>query len=143
MRCHCEQTNDHLMSAWQSTDISNDKTDFHDTQNEVVSRNDGKLNTLQPKITGTCHSENVENQNVNSVDFQVVQNLKEEKNKKSQQSCCPPELVSASFDYYLNQTLKQVQGDSPLGALHSNVINKNDVSTYFDKIDFDKLPNSL
>ena len=48
------------------------------------------------QIIPSCHSENLENQNNNSVDFQVVQNLREEKSKKSQQACCPPELVSES-----------------------------------------------
>ena len=40
MRCHCEQTNDHLMSARQSTDICQDTPDCHGTQNVVVPRND-------------------------------------------------------------------------------------------------------
>ena len=42
MRCHCEQVNDNLGLARQSRDISSDTLDCHDTQNEVVSRNDGE-----------------------------------------------------------------------------------------------------
>ena len=40
--CHCEQTNNHLMSARQSTARSSDTLDCRGTQNVVVPRNDGE-----------------------------------------------------------------------------------------------------
>ena len=44
VRCHCEQTNDHLMSARQSKDISNDKMDCHaDIEMSSSARNDRAL----------------------------------------------------------------------------------------------------
>ena len=77
--CHCEQTNDHLMSAWQSTDIINDTLDCRDTQNEVVSR-----------------------------------------------------LRFPKFQFRENWVLAEY-----------NDRESNAVSTYFDQIDFDKLPNAF
>ena len=109
------------------------------------------------QIIPSCHSENLENQNNNLVDFQVVQNLKEERSKKVNK-CCHTELVSLS-DVQEEKMLKHacindetenkninytaVQHDRPISALQPNLINKTDVSTYFDKIDFCKLPNSF
>ena len=46
MRCHCEQVNDNSGLARQSTDICQDTPDCHDTQKEVVSRNDRESNAL-------------------------------------------------------------------------------------------------
>ena len=70
------------------------------------------------QIIHSCHSENLENQNDNLVDFQVIQNLK----KKSQKEEMP----------------KQVRHDSPLGVLQPTPTNTNhypifkqfDVKTY-------------
>ena len=108
------------------------------------------------QVIPSCHSENLENQNVNSVDFQVVQNLKEEKSKKSQQALCHNELVSGS-DINNNQKMLKhaciddniqskkinytaVQHDRPLIDF---VPKSNDVSTYFDLINWDKLPSAF
>ena len=156
VRCHCEQKNDHLMSAWQSTLKSEHTMDCRaDNKMPPSARNDGEFNALQPKITGACHSENVENQNVNSVDFQVVQNLKEEKNKKSQQACCHNGLISVSAiqnkkmlkhacinDEIQNEKINYtaVQHDSP--TIDFN-LKSTDVSTYFNRINWDKLPNAF
>ena len=108
------------------------------------------------QIIGACHSENLENQNDNLVDFQVVQNLKEEKNKKSQQALCHNELVSGS-DINNNQKMLKhactndkteneninrtaVQHDIPLIDF---IPKSTDVSTYFDRINWDKFPNAF
>ena len=40
MRCHCEQVNDNLGLAWQSTDRSNDTLDCHVAQIAAAPRND-------------------------------------------------------------------------------------------------------
>ena len=100
----------------------NDKTG-NENINHTAVQHDSQLGALKPKIAGACHSENLENQNNNSVDFQVVQNLKKESKDE--------------------KTLKRVQCDTTLDALQPDFINKNDVSGYFDRIDFDKLPNNF
>ena len=46
IRCHCEQANNHLMSAWQSTNRCNDTPDCRGTQNVVVPNNDGKIEDI-------------------------------------------------------------------------------------------------
>ena len=86
----------------------------------------------------------------------VLQVIPENTNEYSQPAWCPPELVSGA-DLNNNQKMLKhacidddiqskkinrtaVQHDRLLGALQPNFY---DVSNYFDKIEFDKLPNSF
>ena len=46
VHCHCEQVNDNSGLARQSKDICQNTPDCHDTQNEVVSRNDRESNAV-------------------------------------------------------------------------------------------------
>ena len=137
------------------TPLMRDCTDKVKVRNYVEARIGSEYLKPVLQIIGTCHSENLESQNGNSVDFQAVQNLKEEKSKKSQQACCHPELVSGSDiqnkkmlkhacinDEIQNEKINKtaVQHDRPISALHTNF---DDVSTYFDRINWDKLPSAF
>ena len=115
------------------TDLMRDCTDKVKVRDYVRERiGEEYLKPVLQKI-GACHFENLENQNGNSVDFQVDQNLKDAKSPKEKMlkhACIIHEIQNKKF----NKTA--VQHDRPISALHFNF---DDVSTYFDKIDFDKL----
>ena len=97
------------------TDLMRDCTDKVKVRDYVKEKIGEEYLKPVLQIIGACHSENLENQNVNSVDFQVVQNLTKLQEEKM---------------------LIQVQHDSPTIDFHL-------VSTYFDRINWDKLPNSF
>ena len=118
------------------TPLMRDCTDKVKVRDYVKEKIGGEYLKPVLQVIPSCHSENLENQNGNSVDFQVVQNLKKElKEEKMLKHAC---INDKTENKKINHTA--VQHDRPL----INFITKStDVSTYFDRINWDKLPNAF
>ena len=117
------------------TDLMRDCTDKVKVRDYVKEKIGEEYLKPVLQIIPSCHSENLENPNGNSVDFQVVQNLintKSKEEKMLKHACINAEIQNEK----INKTAVQ----------HDNLpvdFTSKPTDVYFDRINWNKLPNSF
>ena len=133
MHCHCEQVHDNLGLAKQSTGNNNNTMDCRVAQNDVAPRNDRALCALPPDL---MNKNDVSTYFLKSA-LQIIPN--ESQDTMTMHCHCEQTNDHLMSAWQSNEKSEHTINKMPQSSRNYGKIE--DVSTYFDKINWDKLPD--